>query len=240
VNWWRGVGPTHNVFVIESFIDECAHAAGIDPVTYRIKLLANNPRALGVLRVAAREAGWGKPLPPRTGMGISLHASFGSFVALVCEAHVTPAGEVQLRRLTACVDVGVAVNPNSVVAQIEGGTVFGLSAALYNEITFTDGRIDQNNFNDYRQMRINEVPPFTVKVVDSAEEPGGVGESGTVSAAPALGNAIFAATGMRLRKLPFDRAALMVDDARDSVIADAAAAGSAAVAWLGKAAEELA
>ena len=240
VNWWRGVGPTHNVFVIESFIDECAHAAGIDPVTYRMKLLAKNPRARGVLRVAAREAGWGKPLPARTGMGVSLHDSFGSFVALVCETHVTPAGEVQLRRLTACVDVGVAVNPNSVIAQIEGGTVFGLSAALYNEITFTDGRVDQNNFNDYRQMRINEVPPFIVKVVESTEEPGGVGESGTVSAAPALGNAIFAATGVRLRKLPFDRTALMLDTARDSVIADVAATGSAAVAWLGKVAGELA
>jgi isoquinoline 1-oxidoreductase beta subunit len=233
VNWWRGVGPTHNVFVVESFIDECAHSVGQDPVEYRLKMLRHNPRAQTVLRTAAREAGWGKALPPRTGMGVSLHDSFGSFVALICEAHVTPAGEVQLRRLTAAVDVGVAVNPNSVIAQIEGGVVFGLSAALYNEITLTNGRVDQSNFNDYRQMRINEVPPFTVTLIHSQEEPGGVGESGTVSAAPALGNAIFAATGLRLRKLPFDRETLMEKDARKTVVGDVAIAGLAAVAMLG-------
>jgi isoquinoline 1-oxidoreductase beta subunit len=229
VNWWRGVGPAHNVFVVESFLDECAHAAEQDPVAYRLKLLANNPRSRNVLKVAAREAGWGKPLPPRTGRGVSLHESFGSHVALVCEAHVTPAGTVQLRRLTAAVDVGVAINPNSVVAQIEGGVIFGLSAALFNEITFTDGQVDQSNFHDYRQIRINEVPPFTVKIVNSQAEPGGIGESGTVSAAPALANAIFAATGVRLRKLPIDRELLMVRDARETVIGGAAIAGAAAM-----------
>lgn len=233
VNWWRGVGPTHNVFVIESFIDECAHSVGQDPVTYRLRMLANNPRSRNVLKLAAREAGWGRTLPPRTAMGVSLHDSFGSRIALVCEVHVTPAGEVQLRRLTAAADVGVVVNPNSVIAQIEGGTIFGLSAALYNEITFTDGRVDQGNFNDYRQMRINEVPPFKVKLVDSEDEPGGIGESGTVSAAPALTNAIFAATGVRLRKLPIDREALMAEDARKTVIGGAMVAGVAAAAIIG-------
>jgi len=227
VNWWRGVGPTHNVFVIESFLDECAHAVGQDPVTYRLKMLANNPRSRNVLKVAARQAGWGKSLPPRSGMGVSLHDSFGSHVALVCEVHVTPAGIVQLRRLTAAVDVGVAINPNSVIAQIEGGVVFGLSAALFNEVTFTDGRVDQGNFNDYRQIRINEVPPFSVKLVESEEEPGGIGESGTVSAAPALTNAIFAATGVRLRKLPIDRELLMEKGVGDNVIGGTAGVAAA-------------
>jgi isoquinoline 1-oxidoreductase beta subunit len=218
VNWWRGVGPAANVFMFESFIDECAHSVGQDPIAFRMRMLRDNPRARAVLQVAMRDAGWGKQLPPRTGMGVSLHDSFGSYIALICETHVTPAGQVQLKRLTAVADVGVAVNPNSVVAQIEGGVIFGLSAALYNEITFTNGQVDQSNFNDYRQMRINEVPPFEVKLVRSEAEPGGIGESGTVSAAPALGNAIFAATGVRLRRLPFDTAALMEKDAGKSVV----------------------
>jgi isoquinoline 1-oxidoreductase beta subunit len=205
VNWWRGVGPTHNVFVVESFIDELAHAAGKDPLDYRRMLLDKNPRALAVLNLAAEKSGWGNPLPERTGRGVSLHDSFGSYLAVVIETAVTPAGEVKLRRITAAMDCGIAINPNSVKAQVEGGLVFGLSAALYNGITFSGGKVDQNNFNDYRQMRINEVPPLEVHLVQSQESPGGLGETGTVSAAPALGNAIFAATGQRLRVLPFDR-----------------------------------
>ena len=228
VNWWRGVGPAHNIFVLESFLDECAHSVGEDPIRYRLRMLAKDARARNVLKIAAREAGWGQPMPPRTGRGVSLHDSFGSYVALICEVHVTPAGDVQLRRLTAAADVGVAINPNSVVAQIEGGVVFGLSAALYNEITVTNGRVDQGNFNDYRQIRINEVPPFTVKLVDSKAEPGGIGESGTVSAAPALANAIFAATGIRLRRLPIDRQALAEKGSVETVIGGTALAGIAA------------
>lgn len=212
VNWWRGVGPTHNVFVVESFIDELAHAAGKDPLEYRRALLQKNPRALAALNLAAEKAGWGSPLPERTGRGISLHDSFGSFLATVVEATVTPAGQVRLKRIVAAVDCGMTVNPDSVKAQIEGGMVFGLSAALYNGITFKDGQVEQSNFHDYRQMRINEVPPFEVHVIPSSEGPGGIGESGTVSAAPALGNAIFAATGKRLRRLPFAREELQAPD----------------------------
>jgi len=219
VNWWRGVGPTHNVFVVESFIDECAHQAGRDPVDYRRAMLKENPRSRNVLNIAADKAGWGKPLPPRHGRGVSLHDSFGSHIALVCEVEVTPAGEVLLRRLTSAVDCGQTVNPNSVVAQVEGGVLFGMSAALFNGITLSKGRVEQGNFNDYRQLRINETPPFEVHVVRSVEDPGGMGETGTVSAAPALGNAIFAATGVRLRRLPIDRAALAEKDADKTVYA---------------------
>lgn len=212
VNWWRGVGPTHNVFVIESFMDELAHAAGKDPVEYRRALLKDNPRALAVLNLAAEKAGWGKALPERTGRGISLHDSFGSYLATVVEATVTPAGQIRMTRIVAAVDCGMSVNPDSVIAQIEGGMVFGLSAAMYNGIVFKDGEVQQNNFHDYRQIRINEVPPFEVHMIQSSEEPGGIGESGTVSAAPALGNAIFAATGKRLRRLPFAREELQSPD----------------------------
>lgn len=208
LNWWRGVGETHNIFVVESFLDELAHAAKRDPLDYRRALLASNPRSLAVLDQAAKAAGWGAPLPPRCGRGISLHDSFGTHAALILEVEVDTQGEIRLRRATAAIDCGIVINPNSVVAQIEGGTLFGLSAALHNEITFDKGRVQQSNFHDYRQIRIDEVPPFEVFVMPSGEKPGGLGEVGTVSAAPALGNAIFAATGVRLRKLPIDRALL--------------------------------
>jgi isoquinoline 1-oxidoreductase beta subunit len=208
LNWWRGVGETHNVFVVESFLDELAHAAGQDPVAYRRALLGKNPRSLAVLNKAAQSSGWGKPLPPRCARGISLHDSFGTHAALVMEVEVDTSGEIHLRRATAAVDCGIAVNPDSVIAQIEGGVLFGLSAALYNGITIENGRVQQSNFHDYRQIRMNEVPPFDVFVMSSEEKPGGLGEVGTVSAAPALANAIFAATGVRLRTLPIDRRAL--------------------------------
>jgi isoquinoline 1-oxidoreductase beta subunit len=208
LNWWRGVGETHNVFVVESFLDELAHAAGQDPLAYRRALLGKNPRSLAVLNKAAQLSGWGTPLPPRCARGISLHDSFGTHAALVLEVEVDTQGEIHLRRATAAVDCGIAVNPDSVIAQIEGGVLFGLSAALYNGITFKNGRVEQSNFHDYRQIRINEVPPVEVFVMPSEEKPGGLGEVGTVSAAPALANAIFAATRVRLRALPIDRRAL--------------------------------
>jgi isoquinoline 1-oxidoreductase beta subunit len=165
-----------------------------------------------VLNKAAQASGWGNPLPPRSARGISLHDSFGTHAALVMEVEVDTQGEILLRRATAAVDCGIAVNPDSVIAQIEGGVLFGLSAALYNGITFENGRVQQSNFHDYRQIRMNEVPPFDVFVMPSEEKPGGLGEVGTVSAAPALANAIFAATGVRLRArnqpaMPLSRAA---------------------------------
>ena len=208
LNWWRGVGPTHNTFVVESFLDELAHEAGRDPVAYRQALLGKELRSRAVLDLAAIKAGWGTPLPPRSGRGISLHKNFDTRAALVVEVAVDEAGSIRLRRIVAAVDCGIQINPDTIRAQIQGGVIFGLSAALYNRITFAQGRVQQGNFNDYRQMRINEIPPFEVHLITSEASPGGLGEVGTVSAAPALANAIFAATGVRLRRLPIDRAML--------------------------------
>jgi isoquinoline 1-oxidoreductase beta subunit len=213
ITWWRGVGPTHNVFVVESFMDELAHAAGKDPVEYRRALTKNQPRAAGVLELAAEKSGWGSPLPAGSGRGISLHDAFGSFMAAVLEISVSPAGEITLQRAVVAVDCGIAINPNTVEAQIEGGLIFGLSAALYSGITFSNGRVEQSNFHDYRILRINEAPKIEVYHVKSLESPGGIGETATVSAGPALANAIFAATGKRLRSLPIDRNQLKSDGA---------------------------
>ncbi|GGA01996.1 xanthine dehydrogenase family protein molybdopterin-binding subunit [Dyella caseinilytica] len=204
--WWRGVGPTHNLFVFESFIDELAHHAGKDPLEYRRALLQKSPRALGVLNLAAEKIGWGgQPLPARVGRGIALGEPFGSHVCAIVEAEVTPQGEVRLRRAVVGLDVGVAVNTSSIEAQVQGGIIFGLSAAMYSGLTIKDGAIEQSNFNDYRVLRINESPVVEVHRVVNAEPPGGLGEVGTAIAAPALANAIFAATGVRLYKLPVDR-----------------------------------
>jgi isoquinoline 1-oxidoreductase beta subunit len=204
--FWRGVGPTHNVFVVESFIDELAQAARQDPVVFRRALLEKSPRTLGVLNLAAEKAGWGKPLAPiagrKVGRGISTQFAFGSYMAQVAEVSVGPGGDVQVHRVVCAVDCGQAVNPDGIIAQMEGGIVFGASAALWNEITLANGRVQQSNFGDYRMMRINEAPVVEVHIVNSRDEPGGIGEPGTAGIAPALTNAVFAATGKRIRKLP--------------------------------------
>ena len=223
VGWWRGVGPTHNLFVLESFIDELAQRAKKDPVAYRRAMLKKNPRTLAVLDLAADKIGWGKgALPPRVGRGVAVGDPFGSRVCAMVEVEVTPQGEVRLRRAVVALDCGIAVNASSIEAQIQGGLLFGLSAALFSEITLREGAIEQSNFHDYRMLRINESPPVEVHTVRSSEAPGGLGEVGTAIAAPALANAIFAATGVRLRALPVNRALLVQDkEALKKKIADA-------------------
>jgi len=206
--FWRGVGPTHNVFVVESFIDELAAVTKKDPLAYRRNLLSKSPRAKAVLELAAEKAGWGQPLPEGQGRGLSVQFVFGSYVAQVAEVEVAKSGEVRVTRVVCAVDCGVVVNPDTVRAQMEGGIMFGLTAALFNEITLKDGRVEQSNFDDYRMLRINEAPAVEVYVVKSAEAPGGIGEPGTSALAPALTNAIFAATGKRIRKLPVNRVEL--------------------------------
>ena len=206
--FWRGVGPTHNVYVIESFIDELAAIAKKDPVDYRRAMLGNNPRALHVLNRAAEIAGWGKPLADRRGRGVCVHNTFGSFMSQVAEVTVSKSGEVHVDRVVCVVDTGVAVNPDTIVAQMQSGIIFGITAALWGEITLKNGRVEQTNFNDYRMLRINEAPIIEVEVVKSSADPGGIGEPGTTSLAPAVLNAVYAATGVRLRKLPINSALL--------------------------------
>lgn len=204
--FWRGVGPTHNVFVVESFMDELAHAAKQDPVAYRRKLLAKNPRALGVLNLAAEKAGWGAPLPPGRARGVSLQFAFGSYLSEVAEVEVSSDGNVRVHRIVCAVDCGITVNPDIVAAQMEGGALFGLTAALYGEINFENGRVKEGNFDTYRPLRMNEAPVVETYLVKNTEAPGGIGEAGTSIVAPAVTNAIFAATGKRIRVLPVSTA----------------------------------
>jgi isoquinoline 1-oxidoreductase beta subunit len=202
-SWWRGVGPTHNLFVVESFIDELASEAKQDPVVFRRSMLGKNPRALAVLDLAAEQSCWGGALPPGTGRGVSLQFAFGTYLCCVLEVEVQRSGEIIPRRAVVAVDCGLTVNPNTVRAQIEGGLILGLGTAMYNEITLTGGAVDQSNFHDYRALRMNEAPRIEIHQIRNSEAPGGIGETGTAVAAPVLGNAIFAATGKRLRALPF-------------------------------------
>jgi isoquinoline 1-oxidoreductase subunit beta len=206
--FWRGVGPNNNVFATECFIDELARNAGVDPIAFRLGMLDGTPRLKAALQLVAEKSGWGKPLPARAGRGVSVQPSFGSFIATVVEAEVDGQGEVHLRRATSAVDTGIAVNPDTIIAQLQGGLIFGLTAALWGEITIDRGRVTQSNFNDYRMLRIDEVPPIDVHVIKSDERPGGIGETGVAAGPPALRNAIYAATGVALRRLPIDRAAI--------------------------------
>jgi isoquinoline 1-oxidoreductase subunit beta len=200
--FWRSVGHSQNIFFVEGFVDELAVAAGKDPYEYRRTLLGNSPRYKGVLELAAQKAGWGKTLPAGHGRGIAVGQSFGSYVAEVAEVSVGKDGKVKVHRVVCAVDCGRTVNPDIIKRQMESSIVFGLSAALYGEITFNGGKVDQSNFHDYEVLRMSEMPAVEVHIVPSTEAPGGVGEPGLPPAAPALVNAIYAATGKRLRKLP--------------------------------------
>jgi isoquinoline 1-oxidoreductase beta subunit len=202
--FWRGVGPTHNVYVVESFIDELAAKAGKDPIEYRRTLLAKEPRALGVLNKVAELSGWGTPLGPRKGRGVSVMLAFGSYMAQVAEVTVSEKGEVHVDRVCAAVDCGVAVNPDTITAQLQSGIIFGITAALWGEVTLKNGRVEQSNFDNYLMLRINEAPKIEVAIIKSSEAPGGIGEPGTTGLTPAVFNAVFAATGVRLRKAPIN------------------------------------
>jgi isoquinoline 1-oxidoreductase subunit beta len=206
--WWRGVGMTHNAFMVEGFIDELAAAANKDPVEYRRALLDKQPRARAVLDLAAEKAGWGTPMPAGKGRGVSVIFGFGSYVAQVAEVAVGKDGRVRVERVVCAVDCGSIVNPDTVKAQMQGGVIFGITGALYGEVTLKGGRVEQSNFDNYQMLRIDEAPALEVYLVDSTAAPGGMGEPGTAAIAPAVVNAVFAATGKRLRKLPIDGAQL--------------------------------
>jgi isoquinoline 1-oxidoreductase subunit beta len=203
--FWRGVGPNNNVFAIESFMDELARKVNKDPIVFRRDMLGKTPRIQHVLDLVAAKSNWGQPLPPRVGRGVSVQPTFNTSIATVVEAEVDTSGNVYIREVTLAVDCGVVVNPDIVVAQAEGGMIFGLTAALYGEITLDKGRVQQSNFHDYRMLRIDQVPKINVHLVKSGEAPGGIGEASVVGGPPALRNAIFAATGVALRRLPIDR-----------------------------------
>jgi len=207
VLWWRVVGSSHTAFAVETFMDEAAHAAGQDPFTYRRKLLDHHPRMKAVLELAADKADWGKPLPPGKGRGIAVAEAFNSLVAQVAEVSVGKDGQVKVDRVVCAVDCGTPINPDVIVAQMEGGIGFGLGAVLYGAITLKDGRVEQDNFNGYRVLRMNEMPKVEVHIVPSTEPPTGVGEPGVAPLGPAVANAVFAATGKRIYKLPFSGAA---------------------------------
>lgn len=207
--FWRGVGPNNTVFAIESFVDELAKKAGKDPIDFRRGMLEKNPRMRAAIDLAANKSGWGKPLTARqggrVGRGICAQAAFGSYIATIAEVEIGKDGEVRVHRLVSAVDTGIAVNPDTVIAQLQGGLIFGLTAALYGEITVQKGRVQQSNFHNYRMLRMDEAPAIEVYLIPSTETPGGIGETGTTAAPPAVRNAIFAATGIPLRRLPIDR-----------------------------------
>ena len=195
---WRSVGNSHNAFFKESFVDEMAHAAGKAPVEFRRGLLKNHPRHLAVLNAAVDKAG--KPAEGRA-HGVALHQSFGTIVAQVAEVSVE-GGDIVVHKVTCAVDCGVAVNPNGIAQQMESAVIYGLSAALFGKVTIKDGKVEQQNFNNYPVLRMNQAPLVETVIMKSAEAPGGIGEPGTPPVAPAVANAVFALTGKRLRNLP--------------------------------------
>ena len=201
VLWWRSVGHSHTAFAVESFLDEMAHAAGKDPLAFRLALLSKAPRLHATLKLAAEKAGWGKPLAKGHGLGLAVHESFQSIVAQVAEVMVEK-GRIRVPRVVCAVDCGTAVNPLAVRAQMESAIAFGLGAALKSRLTLKEGRVVESNFHDYEVLRMSEMPHVEVHILESREKIGGVGEPGTPPIAPAVANALFAATGKRLRDLP--------------------------------------
>jgi len=202
VQWWRSVGHTHTAFSTETFIDQLAEKAKQDPVEFRMQLLAGHPRHQGVLKLAAEKANWGMPLPKGRARGIAVHESFNSFVAEVAEVTLHDDGSFSVDRVVCAVDCGVAINPDVIAAQMEGGIGFGLSPALMSEITLDKGKVVQSNFHDYQVLRFNQMPEIEVHIVPSAEPPTGVGEPGVPPIAPAVANALFALTGQTFQQLP--------------------------------------
>jgi isoquinoline 1-oxidoreductase subunit beta len=194
--------------VTESFIDELTAVAKQDPVAYRLALLDKTPRAKAVLELAAQKASWGQPLPKGVGRGVAVQFVFATYMAQVAEVEVSKDGTVRVRRVVCAVDCGTVVNPDTVRAQIQSAIIFGVTAALYGEITLKNGRVEQANFDTYQILRIDQAPAIEVHIVQSSEPPGGMGEAGTSAIVPAVTNAVFAATGKRLRKLPIDTTAL--------------------------------
>lgn len=203
VQWWRSVGHSHTAFVVETMMDELAHMAGQDPVQYRLALLEKAPRHAGVLKLAAEKAGWGKPLPKGHAYGVAVHESFESYVAEVAEVSIED-GQVRVHKVVCAVDCGMVVNPDGVRQQLESAVVYGLAAALQGAITLENGRVQQSNFHDYRPLRLSQMPQVEVHIVPSKEHPTGIGEPGTPPVAPAVANAVFALTGKRLRRMPFE------------------------------------
>ena len=211
VGIWRSVSHSHNAFFTESFMDEAAHAAGQDPVAFRAALLADNPRHLRVLKRVAELSGWGQPTAPapdgaKTARGIAIHACFGSVIATVAEVSAGEGGKIRVHRVVCVVDCGFPLNPNMIRQQLEGGMIFGLSAALQGEITVEKGQVQQTNFDSYAPLRMRDCPAIETDIIASTEHPGGIGETGTPTIAPAVANAVYALTGQRLRSLPLQLA----------------------------------
>jgi len=205
VGWWRGVGPNNTVFACESMMDELAKKAGKDPIAFRLAHLKKSPRLKAALEQVAQKSDWGQALPARRGRGVCAQFAFGTYMATVAEVEVGSDGSVRVHRMTSVVDAGRVVNPDTLASQVQGGLIFGLTAALHGNITVANGRVQQNNFNDYRMMRINEAPAIEVHLIKSGEAPGGIGEPGCTAGPPSLVNAIAAATSIRLRELPVNR-----------------------------------
>jgi isoquinoline 1-oxidoreductase subunit beta len=204
VGFWRSVGNSQNGFILESFVDELAHAAGKDPYEYRRQLLAKQPRFIGVLDLAGEKAGWKAPLPSGVHRGIATTFSYGSHVAEVAELSVGKDGKVKVHRVVCAVDPGWVVNPDTFKAQMESGICYGMSGALFDEITVKNGRVEQSNFHNYPIPRMTDMPKIEVYILQGEGEQGGAGEPATPAIAPAICNAIFAATGKRIRRLPIN------------------------------------